>query len=115
MPRYIEYIAPDGGKYKVLSMYSDDIEREYPPMWFGSYLFFFFMHIHGLSMDEARQLSFCELEKWVRKPCPVFLLKLFTETKKKEQEKLLRDKAVTSENMICWILYSGRIGGTFSQ
>lgn len=115
MPRYIEFIAPDGGKYKVLSMYSDDIEREYPPMWFGAYLFFSFMHIHGLSEDEARQLSFCELEKWVRKPCPVFLLKLFTEIKKKEQEKLLRDKAVTSENMICWILYSGRFGGTFSQ
>lgn len=67
------------------------------------------------SQDEARQLSFFELEKWVRKPCPEFLLKLYTETKKKEQEKLLRDKTVTFENMICWILHSGRIGGTFSQ
>ena len=115
MPRYVEYIAPDGGKYKVLSMYTDNIEREYPPMWFGAYLFFFFMYMHGISEDEARQLSFSELEKWVRKPCPEFLLKLYTETKKKEQEKLLRDKTVTFENMICWILDSGRIGGTFSQ
>lgn len=115
MPRYVEYIAPDGGKYKVLSMYTDNIEREYPPMWFGAYLFFFFMYMHGISEDEARQLSFSELEKWVRKPCPEFLLKLYTETKKKEQEKLLRDKTVTFENMICWILHSGRIGGTFSQ
>lgn len=115
MPRYVEYIAPDGGKYKVLSMYTDNIEREYPPMWFGAYLFFFFMYMHGISEDEARQLSFSELEKWVRKPCPEFLLKLYTETKKKEQEKLLRDKTVTFENMICWVLHSGRIGGTFSQ
>lgn len=115
MPRYVEYIAPDGGKYKVLSMYTDNIEREYPPMWFGAYLFFFFMYMHGVSEDEARQLSFSELEKWVRKPCPEFLLKLYTETKKKEQKKLLRDKTVTFENMICWILHSGRIGGTFSQ
>lgn len=115
MPRYVEYIAPDGGKYKVLSMYTDNIEREYPPMWFGAYLFFFFMYMHGISEDEARQLSFSELEKWVRKPCPEFLLKLYTATKKKEQEKLLRDKTVTFENMICWILHSGRIGGTFSQ
>ena len=115
MPRYIEYIAPDGGKYKVLSMYTDDIEREYPPMWFGTYLFCFLMYMRGLPEDEARQLSFSELKKWGRKPCPEFLLKLYTETKKKEQEKLLRDKTVTSENMICWILYSGRIGGTFSQ
>lgn len=115
MPRYVEYIAPDGGKYKVLSMYTDNIEREYPPMWFGAYLFFFFMYMHGISEDEARKLSFSELEKWVRKPCPEFLLKLYTETKKKEQEKLLRDKTVTFENMICWILHSGRIGGTFSQ
>lgn len=49
MPRYVEYIAPDGGKYKVLSMYTDNIEREYPPMWFGAYLFFFFMYMHGIS------------------------------------------------------------------
>ena len=115
MPRYVEYIAPDGGKYKVLSMYTDNIEREYPPMWFGAYLFFFFMYMYGISEDEARQLSFSELEKWVRKPCPEFLQKLYTETKKKEQEKLLRDKTVTFENMICWVLHSGRIGGTFSQ
>lgn len=115
MPRYVEYITPNGGKYKVCSMYEDDIEKEYPPLWFGAYLFFLFMHIRGLSEDEARQLSFSELEKWVRKPCPVFMFKLYAETKKKEQEKLLRDKTVTSENMICWILYSGRFGGTFSQ
>lgn len=115
MPRYVEYIAPNGGRYKVCSMYEDDIEKEYPPMWFCAYLFFFFMHMYGISEDEARQLSFSELKKWVRKPCPEFLLKLYTETRKKDQEKLLRDKTVTSENMICWILYSRRIGGTFSQ
>lgn len=115
MPRYVEYIAPNGGIYKVCSMHEDDIEKEYPPMWFGAYLFFFFMHMYGISEDEARHLSLSELKKWVRKPCPEFLLKLYTETRKKEQEKLLRDKTVTSENMICWILYSGHIGGTFSQ
>lgn len=79
MPRYVESIAPNGGIYKVCSMYEDDIEKEYPPIWFGAYLFFFFMHMYGISEDEARQLSLSELKKWVRKPCPEFLMKLYTE------------------------------------
>lgn len=115
MPSYVEYIAPGGGKYKVLSMYADDIEREYPLMWFGAYLFFFLMYMLGFQEDDARRLSFAELKKWVQKPCPEFLRDLFSTTKKKEQELLLRDKTITTENLICWILYSGRIGGAFSQ
>ena len=114
MPRYAEYITPNGGKYKVCSMY-EDIEREYPPMWFGAYLFFFLMKMHGLPEDEARERSFSELRKWVLKPVPGFLLDLYSEEKKKKQESLLRNKEVTAENIICWILYSGRFGGTFSQ
>lgn len=115
MPRYIEYISPEGGRYKVLSMYADDIEREYPPMWLGTCLFFFMMYMCGLSEDEAREYSYAELKMWAQKPCPGFLRDLYSTTKKKAQESLLRGRTVTMENMICWILYSGRIGGTFSQ
>lgn len=114
MPRYAEYFAPDGGKYKVCSMY-EDIDKEYPPMWFGAYLFFFLMKMHGLTEDEARKKAFSELKTWVQKPVPSFLLELYSETKKKKQENLLRGKEVTVENIISWILYSGRFGGTFSQ
>lgn len=114
MPRYAEYYAPNGGKYKVCSI-CEDIESEYPPMWLGAYLFVFLMKMHGLTEDEARKKAFSELKKWVQKPVPSFLLELYSETKKKKQENLLRGKEVTVENIISWILYSGRFGGTFSQ
>ena len=55
------------------------------------------------------------LKEWAGKPCPGFLLGLFNANNKKGQEKLLRGKSITLENLICWILQSGRYGGLFSQ
>lgn len=107
--------APDGSLYKTISSIEDVIEKESPAMWFGAYAFFKATQLHGLPNDEAKELSFSVLKEWVNKPCPVFLLALFDTNNKKQQESLLRNQLMTPENLICWILQSGRRGGLFSQ
>lgn len=115
MPRYMEIIDPKGGKYKILSSYNDTIEKVFPPMWFGAYKFFQLMELGGYPEDVAREMAFAELKEWVRKPCPDFLLALYDTSSKKEQERLLKGKSITSENLICWFLQGGRDKGLFSQ
>lgn len=115
MPKYVEVLDPAGGKYKLLSSFNDIIEKVFPPLWLGANRFYFLMEMVGLPEDEARMKAFAELEDWVRKPCPEFLMALYDSSNKKEQEKLLRGKTVTTENIICWILQGGRTEGLFSQ
>lgn len=115
MPRIMVIKAPDGSLYKTVSTIEDVIERQSPAIWFGAYAFFKATQLYGLPKDEAKELSFAVLKDWVNKPCPVFLLSLFDTDSKKHQEKLLRDKSITPEDLMCWILQSGRKGGLLSQ
>ena len=115
MPKYIELIDSKGRMYILLSSYNDVIEKIFPPMWFGAYKFFQLTELCGYSEDEAREIAYKELKKWVRKPCPVFLLALYDTNSKKEQERLLKGKSITFENLICWFLQGGRDKGLFSQ
>ena len=107
--------SPDGSFYKTISTIEDVIEEQSPAMWFGAYAFFKATQLHGLPKDEAKELSFAVLKEWVNKPCPDFLLALFDTDNKKQQESLLRNKSITPEDLMCWILQSGRKGGLFSQ
>lgn len=115
MPRIIELQAPDGGRYKICSMYDEDVERESPLMWFGSCTFFQLTQLAGYSNDKAKEMSMDLLKDYVSRPCPRFLLDLYTSKSNKQQEKLLRGQSVTPEDLICWILQGGKIGGLFSQ
>ena len=115
MPRIIELKAPDGGRYKICSMYEDDIEHVSPMMWFGAYKFFQLTQLGGYSNDKAKEMSMDMLKAYVSRPCPSFLLDLYTSKSKKQQEKLLRGQSITPEDLICWILQGGKIGGLFSQ
>ena len=111
----MEIKDPDGGSYKIISSIGDIIEKQSPTMWFGAYAFFKATQLHGLPNDKAKELSFAVLREWVNKPCPHFLLALFETDNKKQQEKLLRNKSMTPEDLMCWIIQSGRLGGLFSQ
>ena len=115
MPKIIRIKAPNGSWYEVCSMYDDTIERIYPSLWFGAYKFFLLTQMAGYPDFIAKEMSMGELEKWVQKPCPDFLLALYDTINKKEQEKLLRGKIVTPADLICWILQGGRVGGMLSQ
>ena len=115
MPRIMVIKAPDGSSYKIVSTMEDVIEKQSPAMWFGAYVFFKATQVHGLPNDEAKKLSFAVLREWVNKPCPDFLLALFNTNSKKQQESLLRNQSIKPEDLICWILQSGSIGGLFSQ
>ena len=115
MPKVIELKDPDGGVYKICSMYEDMIEKQSPVLWFGACAFFQLTHLGNYPEDKARDRAMAMLKEWVSKPCPIFLLSLFSTNSKKEQEKLLRGKSITPEHLICWILQSGRYGGLFSQ
>ena len=115
MPRYIEMQDPKGGKYKIISLYNDTIEKVFPPLWIGAYKFFQLKEVGGYPDDVARQMSLDELRRWVQKPCPEFLLALYDTQTKKEQERLLKNQTVTPENLICWFLQGGRVKGLFSQ
>ena len=107
--------SPDGSFYKTISTIEDVIEKQSSAMWFGAYAFLKATQLHGLPKDEAKELSFAVLKEWVNKPCPDFLLALFDTDNKKQQESLLRNKSMTPEDLMCWILQSGRKGGLFSQ
>ena len=107
--------TPDGSMYKTVSPIGDVIEKQSPAKWFGAYTFFKATQLHGLPKDQAKELSFAVLKEWVNKPCPNFLLALFDANSKKQQESLLRNQSMTPEDLICWILQSGRNGGLFSQ
>ena len=115
MPRIIELKAPDGGRYKICSMYDDVIERISPIMWLGAYKFFQLTELGGYPNDKAREMSMDMLKAYVSGPCQSFLLELYRSTSKKQQEKLLKGQSVTPEDLICWILQGGRLGGLFSQ
>ena len=116
MPRVIELKDPEGGGiYKICSMYEDIIEKQPPALWFGANAFFQLEHLGNYPEDKAREGAMAMLKEWAGKPCPGFLLGLFNANNKKGQEKLLRGKSITPENLICWILQSGRYGGLFSQ
>lgn len=115
MPRIVKLLAPDGRLYSVCSMYDDVIEKVNPALWLGSYKFFQLTQLGGYPESEAREMSIETIKEYAAKPCPDFLMSLFDTTKKKEQERLLRDKAVTPDNLICWFLHSRRAGGLFSQ
>ena len=45
----------------------------------------------------------------------IVINKLFNRKKKKEQEALLKDQSITSENLISWFLQGGRSKGQFSR
>ena len=115
MPQYVEIIDPKGGKYIFLSSFNDVIEKVYPPKWFGAYKMFQLTELGGYPEEIAREMAFAELEEWVRKPCPDFLMRLYETTSKKEQERLLKGKSLTPENLICWLLHGGRYKGLLSQ
>ena len=115
MPRIMVIKAPDGSSYKIVSTMEDVIEKQSPAMWFGAYAFFKATQLYGLPKDQAKELSFAVLNEWVNRPCPDFLLGLFDTNSKKQQEGLLRNQSMTPEDLMCWILQSGRKGGLFSQ
>lgn len=115
MPRIIELIDPNGGKYKICSLYGDIIEQISPILWFGAYNFFTLTQLDGCPDDKARKMSMEIVKDYVRRPCPTFLMELYESNSKKQQENLLRGQSVTAENLICWILRGGRLGGLFSQ
>lgn len=115
MPRVLIMKAPDGSIYKTVSTIEDVIEKQSPAMWFGAYAFFKATQLYELPKGQAKELSFAVLKEWVNRPCPDFLLALFDTNSKKQQESLLRNQSMTPEDLICWILQSGRKGGLFSQ
>lgn len=115
MPRLIIIKAPDGSFYKTVSTIEDVIEKQSPAMWFGAYAFFRATQLYRLPKDQAKEMSFAVLKEWVNRPCPDFLLELFDINSKKQQESLLRNQSMTPEDLMCWILQSGRKGGLFSQ
>lgn len=106
MPRIMIMKTPDGILYKTVSSIEDVIEKQSPAMWFGAYVFFKATQLHGLSKDQAKDLSFALLKEWVNRPCPAFLLALFDTNSKKQQESLLRNQSMTPEDLMCWILQS---------
>lgn len=63
----------------------------------------------------ARQMSIDTVREYANKPCPDFMKKLFNKKKKKEQEALLKEQSITSENLISWFLEGGRSKGLFSE
>lgn len=111
----MELKRPDGNGYKTISLYEDTIEKELPLMWYGAFAFFTLTQLYGIQEKEAKDMSLAIVTEWVNTPCPDFLLVLFDSNSKKAQEKLLRNKSMTPENLICWILQGGRRGGLFSQ
>lgn len=115
MPRIMIIKAPDGSVYKTVSTIEDVIEKQSPAMWFGAYVFFKATQLHGLSKDQAKDLSFALLKEWGNRPCPAFLLALFDTNSKKQQESLVRNQSMTPEDLICWILQRENKGGLFSQ
>ena len=114
MPRIMTMKTPDGILYKTVSSIEDVIEKQSPSMWFGAYVFFKATQLHGLSKDQAKDLSFALLKEWVNRPCPAFLLALFDTNSKKQQESLLQNQSMTPEDLMCWILQSESKGGLFS-
>lgn len=115
MPRIINIKASDGSLYKVCSMYDDTIEKIVPSSWFiinvHSYLTKMLAIPDFISMEMSMRL----LKKYVQRPCPEFLLELYTTRNKKKQEKLLRGRVVTPADLISWTLQGGINGGVLSQ
>lgn len=107
--------APDGSTYRCSSSLSDEIEKVHPGLWFGAYRMNFLQDICKYPENEAREQAWEDLREWVAKPCPEYLISLYTTNKKKNQESLLRGKTISSTDLICWILYSGHLNGLFSQ
>ena len=114
MPRYMEVKAPDNSTYK-LSSFDDEVEGVRPGDWYGAYKMYYLQYFCKVPEDQAREMAWASLKEWVNKPCPEYLVRLYTTSKKKNQESLLRGMTMTSADLICWILYSGRLNGKFSQ
>ena len=115
MPRIIELKAPDGRRYRICSMYGDDIERVSPKLWFGAYCFFQLTQFRGYPDSIASKMSMDMLKTFAKKTCPRFLLDLFCSKEKIQQERLLRGKSITSDDLLCWLLQGGRLGGLYSE
>lgn len=115
MPRYVTINAPNGSTYRCSSSLSDVIEKINPGLWLGAYRMHFLQEICKYPEDVAREMAWAYLIEWVNKPCPEYLVRLYTTQKKKNQESLLRGKTLSSSDLICWILYGGRFNGLFSQ
>ena len=115
MPRLVQLKAPDGSWYKAYSMYADTIEKTSPLLWFGALGFFLLTKLNGLPENVSKEIVINELKSWGQKPCPYNLVALYDTKNKKEQERLLRGKTFTPENLICWILQGGCRGGLLSQ
>ena len=96
-------------------MYDDTIEKIDPALWLGAYKFFQLTQLGGYSEDKAREMSLIMLREYLSMPCPKFLLDLFDSKNKKEQERLLRGQSISPDDLICWFIQSGRVGGLFSQ
>lgn len=114
MPRYMEVKAPDDSTYK-LSSFDDEIEPVHPGLWYGAFKMYYLQYFCKIPEDQAREMAWASLREWANKPCPEYLIRLYTTNKKKNQESLLRGKTMTSADLISWILYSGRLNGKFSQ
>lgn len=115
MPSIIEIKQPQGGRYVIISTSEDMIERIDPRLWFGAYKFFQMKELAGCSEDEARKESVGTVLYYQRKQCPKYLLDLLVANKKRDQEILLRGQSITQDDLICWFLRAGEIGGLFSQ
>lgn len=105
----------DGVFYTSCSMYDDVIEKVDPAVWLGCSICFKLTYFDGFPEPLAKELSFEMLKDYAAKPCPDFLMGLFGASKKKEQERLLKDKEVTPGDLICWFLHRGCNGGLFSH
>ena len=115
MPRYIEIKAPDGSVYKVSSMIGDEIEKVHPALWLGAYKYYQLTTIERYPEDVAREMSIESIREYAIQPCPEYLVKLFSATKKREQEKLLKGQIIKPADLLSWFLRAGIMGGLFSQ
>ena len=115
MPRYMVANALDGSTYRMTSSLNDEIERIDPGLWLGAYRMHILEVICKYPENIAREMAWSWLREWVNKPCPDYLVRLYSTHKKKNQESLLRGKTISSSDLICWILYAGHLNGSFSQ
>lgn len=115
MPRYMEIKAPDGSIYKCTSNIGDIVEKVDPALLIGAYKFYQLTQIAGYPEEVARKLSLKTVTEYASKPCPDFLKELFNMKRKKEQESLLKDRSITSENLISWFLLGGQNKGLLSE
>lgn len=115
MPQVFKIQASNNKWYEIGSILQDTVEETTPELFFVTNMYFLLIHLRGYTKHIAKELSIMELLKWELKPCPDFLQALYKTNRKKDQERLLRGKTITTENYICWILLGGRNGGLLSQ